>query len=557
MPADPLHLPKILYIEDNPESRTLVSRLLAREYAMLETGDPLDGIELAIETRPDLVLLDINLPQMSGREVAARLNSLLPETVLVALSAESSPEARQKALAAGFAGFIPKPIEIDAFSEQIGEFLRGKRETAPNLAQVQHALTAEVAANLEEKVRELTRTLRRNEFLNQQNQHMISLLKRRQRLLEANLHVGQVITSVLSLEKLLPLACETISAEYGFAKAEILPAQPESDRGDTLNFPLRVEEHTLGILHLTPRPGESLNEDDLTALNSLAAQVAIAINNARLLRDLQKANEELLRNKTFQAIATATGEAIHWVGNKAAPIPASAARVRQDVLEIGLLFQTLLQAPNPRAHPAWAQAEEIFSFLPAQAPSRLLPLGLESTLEDLNVIEQSATTILNIKEDLIGPVRLRRESEIDLPDLLRQTIYEMSLPEGVVSLQTASQLPLLRGDPRQLGQVFNNLIKNAWEAMQGQQHPPRIQVSLEMDKEKNALLCRISDNGPGIPAEILEKIWVAFFTTKGDRGGTGLGLMACMEIVRQMKGEISVQSTFGEGATFSVWLPLP
>jgi len=556
MPVDPLQQPKILYIEDNPEARTLVSRLLAREYVMLETGDPLDGIELAVETRPDLVLLDINLPQMSGREVAARLNSLLPDTVLVALSAESSAEARQKALAAGFAGFIAKPIDIDTFSAQIAEFLHGKRETAPNLAQVQHALTAEVAANLEEKVRELTRTLQRNEFLNQQNQHMINLLKRRQRLLEAGLRVGQVITSVLSLEELLPLAAQTISAEYGFAKAEILlGTQPEAQT-TAMRLPLRVKDETIGLLSVTPRPGEIISEDDLTALNSLTTQVAIAVNNARLLRDLHKANEELLRNKTFQAIATATGEAIHWVGNKAAPIPASAARVRQDLREMGTLFRSLLNAPNPRQHPNWAKAEEIFAQLPAETKERLLPLGIESTLEDLDVIEQSATTILNIKEDLIGPVRLRRDAEIDLTALLRQTIYEMALPEEVIRLEAAANLPLLRGDARQLSQVFNNLIKNAWEAMQGQERPPRIQVALSLVEEKKALLCQVSDNGPGIPPEILEKIWVAFFTTKGDRGGTGLGLMACMEIVRQMQGEISVQSAPGKGAVFSVLLPL-
>ena len=130
---DPRTLPKILYIDDTPEALRLVSRVLSREYIVLEASDPLSGIELAMDTHPDLILLDINLPQLSGREVAARLKTLLPNTPLVAFSADVSAETRQRALAAGCVGYLTKPIEdIDVFSQQIQAFLRGKRETLSN-----------------------------------------------------------------------------------------------------------------------------------------------------------------------------------------------------------------------------------------------------------------------------------------------------------------------------------------------------------------------------------------------------------------------------------------
>jgi signal transduction histidine kinase len=65
----------------------------------------------------------------------------------------------------------------------------------------------------------------------------------------------------------------------------------------------------------------------------------------------------------------------------------------------------------------------------------------------------------------------------------------------------------------------------------------------------------IIDNGVGIPPDQIDKIWVAFYTTKGNRGGTGLGLSACLEIIKHCGGKIRVDSEVGEGTTFTLSLP--
>jgi signal transduction histidine kinase len=117
-----------------------------------------------------------------------------------------------------------------------------------------------------------------------------------------------------------------------------------------------------------------------------------------------------------------------------------------------------------------------------------------------------------------------------------------------------ANLPPVLGDPHQVDQIFNNLIKNAWEALDGNP-APSITVGARKDSDPRYVLISIQDNGPGIPPEVQEKIWVSFFTTKGGRGGTGLGLSACMEIVRQNGGRIWVESQAGKGATFFVLLP--
>jgi signal transduction histidine kinase len=120
----------------------------------------------------------------------------------------------------------------------------------------------------------------------------------------------------------------------------------------------------------------------------------------------------------------------------------------------------------------------------------------------------------------------------------------------------ADDMPLAHVDARQVEQVFNNLIKNAWEAMANAHIPdPKIYVRGRRDDDANFVLISVQDNGPGIPKDIQEKIWVSFFTTKGGSGGTGLGLSAVMQIVNQHGGKIWLESEAGKGATFFVRLP--
>src|SRR6187399_561152 len=122
-------MPKILYIEDSDDARLLVRRVLQQHYILLEANDPIKGIELARDTEPDLILLDINLPNMTGIDVAIRLRSILkPGTPIVAVTADASPGARERALATGFAGFLTKPINVDKFEGSVKAYLAGKRE---------------------------------------------------------------------------------------------------------------------------------------------------------------------------------------------------------------------------------------------------------------------------------------------------------------------------------------------------------------------------------------------------------------------------------------------
>lgn len=117
---------KILYIEDNEQNMYLVTFLLEKHgYQVCSAMDGQQGIDLAAVERPDLILLDIQLPRMDGYAVARNLrsNADLAATPIVAVTSYAIAGDRDKAIAAGCNGYIEKPINPDIFIKQVEEHL--------------------------------------------------------------------------------------------------------------------------------------------------------------------------------------------------------------------------------------------------------------------------------------------------------------------------------------------------------------------------------------------------------------------------------------------------
>jgi two-component system cell cycle response regulator DivK len=118
----------ILYIEDNPDNMMLVQRALeARGYTLLKAANGLDGIFVAEEGNVDLILLDINLPDIDGYEVAQRLrksnNSKLAYIPIIAVTANALKGDAQKALDAGCDVYMSKPIDIRELWARVEAFV--------------------------------------------------------------------------------------------------------------------------------------------------------------------------------------------------------------------------------------------------------------------------------------------------------------------------------------------------------------------------------------------------------------------------------------------------
>jgi signal transduction histidine kinase len=153
----------ILYIEDDPASRSLVERTLSHAgYRVLVAERGLDGIDIARRETPDLILTDINLPDLSGREITTTLRSetRFQRTPIVALTAQAYNEHRALTMAAGVNGYLTKPIDVEALPGKVEFYLEGGNDfiDQDTLTQAKTQYTQEIVARLETQIRDLEKT---------------------------------------------------------------------------------------------------------------------------------------------------------------------------------------------------------------------------------------------------------------------------------------------------------------------------------------------------------------------------------------------------------------
>lgn len=151
---------QVLYIEDDNHSQRLVSRILQKNgYQVHVASDGLEGVNMARTTKPNLILMDINLPYIDGRALTTRLRSLphLSDTPIVALTADISDDSRKLALAAGCVGYLNKPVDVDKFPFQIAAFLQGQIQRLDHQDESRHLRqhAENIVEQLEGKIREL------------------------------------------------------------------------------------------------------------------------------------------------------------------------------------------------------------------------------------------------------------------------------------------------------------------------------------------------------------------------------------------------------------------
>ena len=178
----------------------------------------------------------------------------------------------------------------------------------------------------------------------------------------------------------------------------------------------------------------------------------------------------------------------------------------------------------------------------------LLSLGhnhIKAVIDTLTQMQQRDDTV-------IQPFDLKTFWKIAHPMMAMETHGE-TLTEIPVEFRISKELPLVLGNPTQLTQVFINLFRNAQDAMNSRLNK-KITIAAGLDPADNDFVrVDFSDNGSGIPHDVLPKIFDFGFTTKGEKG-QGIGLNQCKAIIENFKGALSCESEVGKGTTFIIRL---
>jgi GAF domain-containing protein/BarA-like signal transduction histidine kinase len=403
-----------------------------------------------------------------------------------------------------------------------------------------------------------------------QNSNLHRQAERRSRLLKAANRVGREVTSILDLESLLPhtvnIICEAYGLYYagvflvddageyavlrsGYGKAgkamvadghklkigtesmigaciAMNEARIALDVGEErvhfknphlphtrseMALPLIYGGKALGAVTIQSSEERAFSEDDITTLLTMAEHLAVAINNARLLEELKDAHNEILRNKVFEALTTASTEAIHWIGNKTLPISLTIARLREEIAEG--------------------------------------KVDIDSLREDLDMIAESAAQITQVKEQLIGAVREQRPRAVLFADVLQTAAQQRGFSEDMLKVNVDEAAAYVIADSTQLTRALGNILQNAAES-----GAKSVKVSVRPTEERDMLEIDIEDDGAGMAEDVMRKAWSPFFTTRGVEHH-GLGLPATMHVISQAQGHITLVSEAGKGTTVAMFMP--
>ncbi|MGD9098922.1 MAG: response regulator [Anaerolineae bacterium] len=582
----------ILIVDDCPANLRLLSRMLTeRGYKVRAAPSGARALDAARSTPPDLILLDVMMPEMDGYEVCERLKADVQthDIPIIFISALDRTEDKVKAFIAGGVDYITKPFQVEEVAARV--------ET--------HLALRVLQKNLQDKNTQLQQEITERVRAESQRDATLETLERRHRELTTLYEAATAISSDLSLDVVLqtvaeqmmqaldlsgcalslwnrerdlvetwvdcntavPETTDPIGTTYALADYPatrcvletgrpivIRHDDPQADAAELalmkeqktltlLMLPLVARDQVMGLVELIDNlQARDFTPEQTRLAQSLAAQAAIAIENARLYEAARRElTERVLAEKALRG-RTAELEA------RNAELDAFAHTVAHD-----------LKSPlGPIV--GYAQVlEDHYARLPEEEMRDYLRLISESGAKMGSIIDEllllsSVRELKEVKTEALDMAQLVAEAQKRLAHLIEEHQAE-------IVLLPAEDWPVVQGYGPWVEEVWVNYLSNA---IKYGGRPPRIECgagpppsSPSLGGIEGGLVCFwVRDGGSGLTPEEQERLFTPFERLHQMRvKGHGLGLSIVKRIVEKLGGQVGVESQAGQGSTFFFTLP--
>ncbi|MCS3470153.1 PAS domain S-box-containing protein [Pseudomonas sp. JUb42] len=501
---------QLLIVDDNTATRYALRRRLERHgFIVREAGTGTDGLQMLAAQMPDALILDINLPDMSGFDIVRKLRSepataLLPVVHVSAASVQSGDIVT--GLEAGADAYLIHPIDPDVLLATLRTLLRVRdteralRDSEARLREIFVNVSAPIAVIDEElRVHECNHAFSRLLHDEQAQASVLHAFADNQQLiiqeLRERLLVGERWKGTLSMR---------VKGEVRETEWQISPYRTP---GLSLVFVEDVTEHRLR------------EQSHLRQLDSMNDQLAHEV------AERERTEAQLLQAQKMDAIGKLTGGIAHDFNNLLTGIITGIELIKSRTLD-----------GNTQKVMRYADAALTSAMSAAALTHRLLAFARQQPLDTRAV-------------DINAHVR-------SLEDLLRRTIGERI----VLKLDLTSKAAIALVDSSQLESAILNLVINARDALS--KGGTILINTYAMHSHGDAKLAdgayvalSVKDDGVGIDHSVIDKVFDPFFTTKPLGQGTGLGLSTIYGFARQSAGDVHIRSLVGHGTEVTLMLP--
>jgi PAS domain S-box-containing protein len=508
---------RILIVEDEKIVAADIRRMLIHSGYHVVNAVPSgkEAIETAAQKKPDLVLMDISLKgKMDGIETAQIIRAT-QDIPIIYLTAHTGDKILEKAKATGPYGYIVKPFEETDL------------KTTIEVAMFKHQMGQKVKES-EQRFREIF----------EQNFSAIVLFKRPGfQVIEVNPMAETVFQ--YSKKELIDNFSVVFDSEeiYRLLKNELCGFHHKNSEVFLDRCRLKKKDGS-GIICSIESNVIKIGEDDVLYCSFRDITDKIKAENEAMFLQSQ-----LIRAHKMTSIGTLAAGIAHEVNNPNNFIMSNTQIIAQVWDDAVKILREYGQGNN----------DFVLGGLSFEEVENVVPRLIMDVIEGSRRIK----AITGNLGDYARPVDARSFVKVSINDVLNfagvMLKNEIKKYTDSFAFEPGDNIPLIHAHPRQLEQVFINLIQNALHAL-----PERTRgvcVSSVYDKKNRDIVVTVTDEGTGMADDILERITDPFFSTKHNNGGTGLGLYISYSIVKQHNGTLDFNSIPGKGTAAVVRIP--